>query len=200
MGELARRLKEVDFSWEIRGYSRDEVDEFLDEMAERVEALESEVENLRRQAAQGEQRLPGAGEIDETKLTETMSKALLLAQKTADTLVLEARENANQIMEKAREEARRLEEATKKKLEDEVKRLTQLRASLQAELREFAETYVKEKEAIAASLSRLAEWVRSNLNLGAPVAPGPQLPVDRDEAPESSSSAGRSGEALGADS
>lgn len=171
MGQIANKLREVEFSYELRGYSRDEVDEFLEQEALEIEHLEQELVELKKKVAELEALHKGNGstangeprQMDEAALTETMSKALLLAQKTADSLVEDAKQRARELVEKAQMEANRLETETRRRLEQEVEKLQASKAILGKEVEELTNLIAKEREELAGALIKLAEWVKQNL-------------------------------------
>jgi|GEM_PF-1239618 len=170
MGEIANKLREVEFSYELRGYSRDEVDEFLEQEAIEIEHLELEVQRLKEQVAHLEQAGSAQGDsnpeprqMDEAALTETMSKALLLAQKTADSLVEDAKARAKELVEKAQMEATRIETETRKRLEQEVDKLQASKALLGKEVEELTALIAREREELVSTLLKLADWVKQTL-------------------------------------
>lgn len=81
----------------VRGYSVPQVDELLDQVADTVERLTSEVEDLRRRLRQSEDRLAAASETE-----STLKRTLVTAQRAAEQSLDEAREQATGLVEEAR--------------------------------------------------------------------------------------------------
>ncbi len=128
---VLRRLTEIRFEDELRGYSKNQVDRVLETLAPLaadVEQLQLKLAEAERRAASAEARLlentdggasqdlltpaPGANEPP-PDFDETLRKTLLLAQRTADTVVREANEQAEETRSKAAEEAERLAQASR---------------------------------------------------------------------------------------
>lgn len=86
-----------DFKRTMRGYSTDEVDEFLDEIVEDFEALYRENASLK-------DRIEGFNEKIEhySSLEKTLQSTLILAQNTADATKIQAEKEAEHIIENAK--------------------------------------------------------------------------------------------------
>lgn len=84
----------------VRGYRVDQVDELLDRVADRIEALEAEVARLQDDLRQAQAR------ADESSATEsTLKRTLVTAQRAAEETVAEARAEAATILSDAQQEA-----------------------------------------------------------------------------------------------
>ena len=133
-------LREKDFSRAVRGYSMEEVDDFLDELADQFEALIRE--NQRLQEAANAAPAPAAvveekpveepAPVEEKPAAEvnsinepqyfknlelTLRDTLVSAQRIADDTVAEARKKANQMVAAAEEKAAAIESAAKVEVE-----------------------------------------------------------------------------------
>lgn len=172
MTDIAKKLREVEFTLEIRGYNKDEVDDFLEQCANEVEVLENQIVDHRqkldalseelnslRSAPKEQESTP-----DEVALTETMSKALLLAQRTADSVVEDAKNRARELLEKAQLEANRLENEARKKVESEVAKLKESKEAILKDISELHLIITKEREELLNGLTRIGDWVRGHLN------------------------------------
>jgi len=89
-----------EFHRSLRGYSENEVDEFLDEVVREFEVLLRERQELRMQVEDAEQRLSRYQEIE-----EHLQKALVVAQQTADDVRHNAQREADLITRDAQQRA-----------------------------------------------------------------------------------------------
>jgi DivIVA domain-containing protein len=110
-------IHNVEFREAKRGYNTQEVDDFLEKLANewtklqtqerearrRVEAAEARVGELERRVSEAEQR---AGE--QVGAEETLKRTLVLAQRTADAAIREAEEQASRTTASAQEQANRM--------------------------------------------------------------------------------------------
>lgn len=116
------------------GWSKSDVDEFLNEIIDEFERLIRENNRLREQLELSEQRL-----LEYRNLEETLNRTLLTAQETADQVKANAKKEAELIIQEARLQAERLIEAGKVKAqrllaenEELQKRTDQLRAQMRS--------------------------------------------------------------------
>jgi len=142
-------LRDVEFREKLRGYHPDDVDDFLEEVAvaldgllTRLRAAEAAAAGMPAPAAvPAPAPAPAASNVDESAI----SRALLLAQRTADLAVAEAEASARQILDEARAEADRIladtqakvaamTEEAKASAEASVAELDQRRAGLEREV------------------------------------------------------------------
>lgn len=84
----------------VRGYSVPQVDQLLDQVADTVEKLSTEVDDLRRRLRQSEDRLAASSETE-----STLKRTLVTAQRAAEQSLEEAREEAAELVRDARREA-----------------------------------------------------------------------------------------------
>jgi DivIVA domain-containing protein len=142
-------LRDVEFREKLRGYHPDDVDDFLEEVAVAVDALLA-----RLRAAEGGMTLapPQPTQVpvaaveapaDPTLSEGTLSRALLLAQRTADIAIAEAEQSARQILDDARVEADRILADTQSKV-----------GAMTEEARSSAEAAVTELDDRRAGLER----------------------------------------------
>lgn len=123
---VLRRIPEIRFDEELRGYNKHQVDRVLENLAplaDEVDALVERLSEAERRAAAAEARLMESGGPAPTPapptmpaastegFDETLSKTLLLAQRTADATVQEAQEEAARIRAEAESEATTTREA-----------------------------------------------------------------------------------------
>ena len=96
-----QQLCDVEFSEQWRGYSRDQVDDFIERVAAAVSTLQDRLRQMTERAVRAEQRSLEGSEAD-----GAARRTLVLAQRTADATVAEARETAARLIAQAQEEAR----------------------------------------------------------------------------------------------
>ncbi len=96
-----QQLTDVEFSEQWRGYNRDQVDDFIERVAQAVSTLQERLKKMTERAVRAEQRAKGGSESD-----VAARRALVLAQRTADATVAEAKDTAARIVAQAQEEAR----------------------------------------------------------------------------------------------
>jgi cell division initiation protein len=144
----ASDIHEKQFNDAWRGYNQEEVDDFLDEVAETVDRLQRENRSLRQRVA----------ELDETVATSRnaeamLKKTLVSAQQAAEEAIAVAKRKAEQLIREAEERARRAaeessrrsaeterEHATRKRtLDADIDRLRAFEGDLKARLKGFLE-------------------------------------------------------------
>jgi len=111
------RVRDVRFAEQWRGYRTDEVDEFVEQVAEALDQLERCLEEAAQRTALFERRLEERGP------DEDLRRTLVLAQRTADTVLEEARAEAARMVADAEERARTILdhlEERKAKIEGEI--------------------------------------------------------------------------------
>ena len=120
MDLTARDIHDKQFHDAWRGYDQEQVDEFLDRVAETVEAVRNENRALERRVGELE------GAVAASRSTEEMlKKTLVSAQTAAEEAISKAKARADQLIVEAEERARRADEAAKERsanLETEIRR------------------------------------------------------------------------------
>src|SRR5262245_29727989 len=109
-----QRIRETRFKPAKRGYDPAEVDAFLEEAAASLETAQNAATAMEARARAAVARLqelsqaggePGAAPRASVDESETISRTLLLAQRTADATVADAQAEADRLLEAAREQA-----------------------------------------------------------------------------------------------
>jgi DivIVA domain-containing protein len=95
MDELSPLFQEIEFHERYRGYDPDEVDAFVDRVARAAAVMRGRISELHERAEAAEARSAGAVAASDTE--ETLTRTLVLAQRTADAAIAEAREEANRL-------------------------------------------------------------------------------------------------------
>ncbi len=183
-------LRDVEFREKLRGYHPDDVDDFLEEVAVSLDGLLARLRAAEAAAAGAGGPLAAsaaaaapapapvhaAGSTDSTLSEGTLSRAILLAQRTADIAVAEAEESARQILDDARAEADRILADTQGKVaamteeartaaESSVAELEQRRAALEREVSSLSSWATKHRDSLREVLSEqlrsLDVWLTS---------------------------------------
>ena len=157
-----RLLTEVEFREQWRGYSQNEVDDFLERVAAGVAELLERLREANERASTAERRLLERAEDDEIRRT------LVLAQRTASSALEEARAEAARIVGDAEDRKREMEAELAERNERELGDLLERRRALEADI-----------DALTAFVDDLRGTVRSELQrqldafdaLKAPAAP-----------------------------
>lgn len=140
MGLTPLDITNKEFPVRVRGYDRNAVDEFLDQIIREFEALVKENASLKEQTELLSQRVE-----QYRALEDTINKTLVIAQESAEEIKTNARQEADLIIQEARLQAERILEAGQAKarriMEENADLLravqtlrTQVRAMLQAQL------------------------------------------------------------------
>lgn len=98
----SKLLRDIEFREQWRGYSPNEVDEFLEQAAAALDSLQERLRESTERAARAERQLLERADDDELRRT------LVLAQRTADAAVAEAEQQARTVVSEAEERARQL--------------------------------------------------------------------------------------------
>jgi len=103
MDELSPLFQDIEFHERFRGYDPDEVDAYVDRVAKGAALVQGRLAELQERAEAAEARTLLAATTSETEAT--LTRTLILAQRTADAAVAEAKEEAAYIVVGAESEA-----------------------------------------------------------------------------------------------
>jgi len=129
----ARDIESKAFSRGMRGYAMDEVDEFLDRVAEDVQEYSIRCNELARKVDRLEEQIK-----EYENLKETLQGTLLMAQKSAEAKEEAARRQADNMISEAKLRADQIISeavAVKDRERREIQRLRQLRQEFRADFR-----------------------------------------------------------------
>ncbi len=110
-------IKKQEFNKSLRGYDKDEVQAFLDKLADEFEILQKENDALKRELEEATAKLSEFRRIEKNlqdtllKAQESSSKSIESTKKQAGLMIKEAEIKASQILEKARENANEIRNA-----------------------------------------------------------------------------------------
>jgi cell division initiation protein len=107
----ARDIHEKQFHDAWRGYNQEEVDDFLDRVAEVFDVMRRENAALHNRVRELEQALTTSRETE-----EMLKKTLVSAQQAAEEAIAKAQEKANAMVGEAEERAKRVNEETRQRL------------------------------------------------------------------------------------
>jgi len=178
-------LRTVEFRETLKGYHRDDVDEYLEKAAVEAEGLQEQLrqntERLRKAAetiAQLETELAAkpeapapaapAAPAEPVIADDTLQRTLLLAQKFVDETKAEAEAEAKRVVADAEAQARRVQADSEQRLREEIARLESSRGQLSHEVETMSRQLEAERERLRSALSEMLSWVDGNLK-----APGP---------------------------
>ena len=132
-------ISSKEFTIENRGYSRQEVDEFLDDVCDEMERMEAEIQELRQKNASVRETAPALSAAS-SQDGDRFREILEMAAQVKDETIRKAKEDAEAIRAKAEAEATERLDG----LNEEKEALT----SQVAKLKETASSYRKQFEAL----------------------------------------------------
>lgn len=169
-----RALRAVTFREKLRGYHPEDVDKFLERVAEGVAALQEKLEEALTRASTAEQARAEASVSE-----EAVQRTLTLAQRTADMALKEAKEEAARIVAEARDEADRIADEAQRQLREDLEKLETARKQLADDVRAMHQYVDQERTRVRTALSEILRKVDST----ARKAPPPPAPSKLDVPP-----------------
>jgi len=174
-------LRTVEFRETLKGYHRDDVDEYLEKAAVEAEGLQEQLrqsnERLRKAAesiAQMETELAAKLEVRSEPVApppviadDTLQRTLVLAQKFVDETKADAEAQATRVIADAEAVARKVQAESEQRLREEIARLESNRSHLSHEVETMARQLETERERLRSALSEMLSWVDGNLNAAA---------------------------------
>jgi len=187
-------LRTVEFRETLKGYHRDDVDEYLEKAAVEAEGLQEQLrqsgERLRQAAerisqleTQLEHQPAPAPRADTSVPDDTLQRTLLLAQKFVDEtkadseaqasrIVAEAETKARLLAEQAQTQASQLAAESEQRLREEIARLEESRGRLSHEVETMNRHLEGERSRLRTALSEILRWVDENVQPGSSADPG----------------------------
>jgi cell division initiation protein len=104
-------IRNCEFSTQMRGYSKDEVDSLLDQVATALDTVKQENLKLSMEVDSLKSQLSALRQFE-----DTIKSAAIDARRNADNTIADAKEEANLILSKARDEADRVVESHNEQL------------------------------------------------------------------------------------
>jgi len=155
----AKEIQEKQFHDAWRGYNQEEVDDFLDRVAESIERLQRDNRALQQRVHELDQTVAASRSTE-----EMLKKTLVTAQKAAEEAIGNAKARADQLIGEAEERARRAaDEAAmrtaeaernhverKRQLDESVERLQAFQSDLKHKLVTFLEAQLRSLDSLDA--------------------------------------------------
>ncbi len=143
-------IKKQEFNKSLRGYDTEEVQAFLEKLADEFDELQKENDSIKEELENANIHLVEFRRIEKNlqdtllKVQESSSKAIDSTKKQTGLMVKEAEIKANQILEKARENANEIRDSVIKLREERDLLLSKLKAMIDSQAHLFE---VKVKDA-----------------------------------------------------
>ena len=139
-------IADKEFSIEARGYSKDEVDTFLDQICEEMDRLNNEIQDLRQKTTivWPAQESTGVSKENEDRFREILEMAAQVKEET----IRKAKEDAEAIRLKAETEANERLNGLLKEREDLEKEVAALRETATEYRRQFEELLHAQQDAL----------------------------------------------------
>ena len=142
-------IAEKEFTIESRGYSKSEVDTFLDLICEEMDRLNNEIQDLRQKTTMVRPAAPAAESSGVSRENEDRFREILeMAATVKDETIRKAREDAEAIRLKAETEAGERLNGLAKEQEDLEKEVSALRQAAADYRRQFEELLHAQQEAL----------------------------------------------------
>ena len=173
----AQNVRDVRFTKTMGGYKTAEVDSFLDQCADTIDALNKEAEeNTRKMQVLAETI------VDYRNQEDSIRTALMSAQRMSETVIAEANEKAAEIVAQAEEKAAVMEEETKKRIQAELDELARIQKEVVAFRSRLLATYREHLTLIGVLADEeKEEAVTKEAAVSAPTA---EEKVETDDAPK----------------
>ncbi len=203
-------LRTVEFRETLKGYHRDDVDEYLEKAAIEAEGLQEQLRQSGERLRQAAERIsqlesaveqaPAAQPAEAAVADDTLQRTLVLAQKFVDetkadaearaaSVIADADAKARMVTEQATAQATRIAAESEQRLKDEISRLEDSRGRLSHEVEAMSRHLESERNRLRAALGDILRWVDQNVQPApghdkAPPAPRPLRPrIRRPPAP-----------------
>jgi DivIVA domain-containing protein len=199
-------LRTVEFRETLKGYHRDDVDEYLEKAAVEAEGLQEQFRQANDRLRQAGERIaqleaalerqpepqPDVAEAPAIA-DDTLQRTLLLAQQFVDQTKADSEARASKTMSDAEERSRvlvsqaesraaHIASESERKLREEVARLEAARAQLSGDVEKMARHLDGERNRLRSALSEIIKWVDDNVQ---PAAALSARPSDAGGAPAS---------------
>jgi DivIVA domain-containing protein len=194
-------LRTVEFRETLKGYHRDDVDEYLEKAAVEAEGLQEQLRQSGERLRQAAERIshlestleqqPAHQSPEAVVGDDTLQRTLLLAQKFVDETKADSEAQATRLIAEADAKARLLtEQATAKatqmaaesehRLREEISRLEETRGRLSHEIETMSRHLEGERNRLRTALGDILRWVDQNVQPN-PTNDGPQPAAEAKE-------------------
>ncbi len=172
-------LRTVEFRETLKGYHRDDVDEYLEKAAVEAEGLQEqlrqsgerlrkaaeEISRLETELAAKPEPAPAAAvtapavEAAPTASDETLQRTLILAQKFVDETKADAESQAAQVIAEAKTQAARIQAESEQRLREEIARLESNRHALSGEVETMTRQLESERDRLRTAFTEMLGWI-----------------------------------------
>jgi DivIVA domain-containing protein len=192
-------LRTVEFRETLKGYHRDDVDEYLEKAAVEAEGLQEQFRQANDRLRQASERIaqleaalerqPEQQQAPEAPVVadDTLQRTLLLAQQFVDQTKADSEARASKTLSDAEERSRvlvshaesraaHIASEAERKLREEVARLEAARAQLSGDVEKMARHLDGERNRLRSALSEIIKWVDDNVQPAAALNARPSDP------------------------
>jgi DivIVA domain-containing protein len=180
-------LRTVEFRETLKGYHRDDVDEYLERAAVEAEGLQEQLRQSGERLRQAAERIahletaleqqPAPQPAEPAVPDDTLQRTLLLAQKFVDetksdaeaqaaSTVAEAEARARLMTDEAQTRASQIAAESEQRLRDEINQLEGSRSKLTHEVEAMSRHLEGERNRLRAALGDILRWVDENVQPG----------------------------------
>jgi len=165
-------IKKQEFSKSVRGFDKDEVQAYLEKLADEFESLQTENDSLKKELDQANSKLVEFRKIEKSlqetllKAQESSSRSIESTKKQTGLMIKEAEIKASQILEKARENANEIRNSVINLREERDLIIAKLRAIInsQANLLEMKVADAGSEEVVVKKTEQQASKVEVDIN------------------------------------
>jgi DivIVA domain-containing protein len=178
-------LRTVEFRETLKGYHRDDVDEYLEKAAVEAEGLQEQLRQSGERLRQAAERIsqletavdhqPSTPSSDPVVSDDSLQRTLLLAQRfldetkadaeaSATKLLAEAEAKARMLTEQAQAHASQIANESEQRLRDEIRRLEESRNRLSHEVDSMSRHLEGERNRLRTALGDILRWVDQNVH------------------------------------
>lgn len=180
-------LDSITFKVGLKGYSVDEVDEYLERLSGEVNQLKDMVSQLRQQLRVAQERgasgpatgqVPAAapvaagviqvGRVASSAESETVTSMISMAQKFVEQAKVDAETKARELMSAAQERSRELVAEAKSRAEDEVTRLNGLKQRLGEDIETLSTRLESERARLTTVVVEFSRWIEGSFQVAKP--------------------------------
>ncbi len=192
-------LRTVEFRETLKGYHRDDVDEYLEKAAIEAEGLQEQLRQSGERLRQAAERIsqletaleqqPAPQPAEPAVPDDTLQRTLVLAQQFVDQTkadaeaeaartVADAESAARKMTEQAQAQASQIASESEQRLRDEINRLEESRTRLSHDVEAMSRHLESERNRLRTALSEILRWVDENVQptsttVDAPAGQGP---------------------------
>jgi cell division initiation protein len=178
-------LRTVEFRETLKGYHRDDVDEYLEKAAVEAEGLQEQLRQSGDRLRQAAERISQLESQLEAQLAapvvgavatdDTLQRTLLLAQKFVDEtkaeseaeaakIIAEADTKARLMTDQAQAQATQIAAESEQRLREEINRLESARGKLSNEVETMSRHLENERHRLRTALGDILKWVDDNVH------------------------------------